>query len=284
MFYLFRELKLRPVLTGVLSLVPNLYDWWDSHRPMGNTSSAPYSRRIWRIHLENYRNVHNGKMPEAVAEFGPGATLGACIAALCDGVNEATGLDVCPYASDNTENSRILEELLSQEEASRDTGFLQKAVSSVGSKQETVLKYVAPWNDLSILPESSLDLIFSHSVMEHVDDPAEAYKACFHWLKPGGIISHKIDHSSHGVTKSWNGHYGIPKVLWKIIVGKRPYLLNRMTPLQHQTAIESAGFRILSIKSVKASESDNNYSQTLVRKNADCWIKTSTFICKKAES
>ncbi len=101
------------------------------------------------------------------------------------------------------------------------------------------------------------------------------------WLKPGGIISHKIDHSSHAITKSWNGHYAIPDPVWSLIVGGRPYLLNRMTPKQHREAIENVGFEILFKKFEMARETDTNSPCRSVKDREECQIKTSTFVCQK---
>jgi hypothetical protein len=53
----------------------------------------------------------NGERPLAVAELGPGATLATCIAALCDRVDKAIGLDVCPYAGGDRINQKMLDEL-----------------------------------------------------------------------------------------------------------------------------------------------------------------------------
>jgi SAM-dependent methyltransferase len=282
MMCLLRELKIRPMVTGVLSNIPGLFSWWDSRRPMGNTSSAAYARGVWRFHLENYQKFANGRLPSSIAEFGPGATLGSCIAALCDGVDRAIALDVCPYASSDSENLRILEELVPDSNRAAEHAVLREAVMHVGSgERETLLKYVAPWTDLNVLQENCVDLIFSHSVMEHVTKPVEAYKACFRWLKPGGIMSHKIDHSSHAITRSWNGHYAMPAVLWSLIVGGRPYLLNRMLPKQHRDAIESAGFRILFEDYEVAKETDRNSSCPSIKSRKEYQIKTSTFVCQK---
>jgi hypothetical protein len=44
---------------------------------------------------------------------------------------------------------------------------------------------------------SSLDLVFSQAVLEHVDDPEETYKTMVAWLKPSGYASHVIDFSAH---------------------------------------------------------------------------------------
>jgi hypothetical protein len=279
---LLREARIRPIATGILSNIPGLFSWWDRRRPMGNTSSATYARGVWRFHLENYKKFVDDRTPRVVAEFGPGATLGTCIAALCDGVDNAIALDVCPYASDASINLGVLEELIPDSNRVLDHSLLAEAVMRVGSKQsETLLKYVAPWTDLNILPRNFVELIFSHSVMEHMTKPLEAYRACFHWLKPGGIMSHKIDHSSHAITKSWNGHYAIPNKLWSVIVGGRPYLLNRMTPSQHRFAIERAGFQVLLEKLEFANENDNSSLCPSLKSRRDCHIKTSTFVCRK---
>ena len=277
-----RELKIRPIVTGILSNIPGLFSWWDSRRPMGNTSSASYARSVWRFHLENYKSHKDGCTPPVIAEFGPGATLGSCIAALCDGVGKAIALDVCPYASKDSKNLKMLDELIPDSNRMMEYALLREAVIRVGSDdRKTLLQYVAPWTDLNVLPEDSVDLIFSHSVMEHVSHPIEAYKAFSRWLKPGGIMSHKIDHSSHAITKSWNGHYAMSGVLWSMIVGGRPYLLNRMTPIQHRDAIQSVGFKILLEKFEMAKETDSNSSCQSIRNRKEYQIKTSAFVCQK---
>lgn len=279
---LFRELRLRPIVTGVLSSIPGVFSWWDKRRPMGNTASSTYARGVWRFHLAHYFSFVHESMPSVVAEFGPGATLGSCIAALCDGVGKAVALDACPYASNDFLNLRMLDELVPDSRRAHEYAALQDAVTVVStSRHDSLLEYVAPCVDLHVLPENSVDFIFSHSVMEHVVNPTETYEAFFRWLKPGGIISHKIDHSSHAITKSWNGHYAIPDWLWRIIVGGRPYLLNRMTSQQHRDAITDTGFDVLLEKFEFANETDKNSPCPFVRNAPEYRIKTSTFVCQK---
>lgn len=277
-----RELRLRPIVAGVLSSIPGVFSWWDRRRPMGNTASSTYARGVWRFHLAHYFSFAHERMPSVVAEFGPGATLGSCIAALCDGVGRAIALDACPYASNDSLNLRMLNELIPDSRRAHEYAALQDAVTAVGTRRhDSLLEYVAPCADLHVMPENSVDFIFSHSVMEHVVKPAEAYEAFFRWLRPGGIISHKIDHSSHAITKSWNGHYAIPDRLWSIIVGGRPYLLNRMTPKQHRDAITDTGFDVLLEKLEFAKETDMNSRCPFVRDAKEYQIKTSTFVCQK---
>lgn len=58
-------------------------------------------------------------------------------------------------------------------------------------------------------------------------------------------MSHRIDHSSHGLTRRWSGHYSLPPFIWRMIYRRRPYLLNRLRPQVHLDMIRAARFEIL---------------------------------------
>ena len=65
----------------------------------------------------------------------------------------------------------------------------------MGSPNSGVIKteYKAPWSDPSVLSvpiENSLDRAISHSVLEHVVDLKETYRALYRWMKPGAWMSH----------------------------------------------------------------------------------------------
>jgi SAM-dependent methyltransferase len=47
------------------------------------------------------------------------------------------------------------------------------------------------------LPES-VDFLFSHDVLEHVEDLDGFFRACLKILKPGGMMIHKFDLTGHG--------------------------------------------------------------------------------------
>lgn len=277
----FREIRLRSLVGGLLSYIPGLYYWWDNRRPTGNTASSKYARSIWEFHRDNFERYSKGRRPLRVAELGPGATLATCIAALCDGVDTAVGLDVCPYAGGN-QNQKMLDELWPKSGDRLRYEEIRDAIHRLGRPQEKfILAYFAPWTDSGVLPEASVDMVFSHSVLEHVDSPGGAYAACFKWLRPGGIMSHKIDHSSHGFTHSWNGHYALPNWIWSLFRGGRPYLLNRMTPSHHRDLILAQGFEILSETLVESTNFDKSTRCALSISDSDARVKTSTFICKK---
>lgn len=107
------------------------------------------------------------------------------------------------------------------------------------------IKYIAPWNDRSLLDRESIDMIFSQAVMEHLTDVPAAYSAMAEMIKPGGFMSHVIDYKSHGNTYKWNGHWTVSGRCWRIVHGGRTYLLNRLPHSAHLAQIERSGFQIV---------------------------------------
>ena len=104
------------------------------------------------------------------------------------------------------------------------------------------ISYIAPWFDAEIFKRQSVDLIFSQAVMEHVEDLDETYMAMKEWLKPDGVISHQIDFKSHGYTNEWNGHWACSDLTWKLLMGRKSYILNRAPHSKHLECLHKNGF------------------------------------------
>ena len=139
---------------------------------------------------------------------------------------------------------------LSQSLAPDRLELVRRAVASAGSPdvaagESISISYVVPWSDARALRPSSVDLILSQAVLEHVDDLEGVYRAMAAWLRPGGWISHAIDFRSHGVSPYGNGHWAYPSVLWKVCRGRRPFLLNRQPHSSHLKLIGQSGFRMV---------------------------------------
>ena len=107
------------------------------------------------------------------------------------------------------------------------------------------MRYVVPWSDPAVVMAGSVDLIISHSVLEHVDDLDATYGALSEWLKPGGFIWHQIDYSAHGMARHWNGFRQCPEWLWTTLRGRRPYLINREPHSGHMAKVRSHGFQVV---------------------------------------
>jgi SAM-dependent methyltransferase len=218
-------------------------------------------------------------VPRVLAELGPGDSLGIGLAALLSGVERYYALDVVKY-SDTEKNLPIFDELvrLFRRRAGRPSvgwpdydrylddklfpghiltasllgdSLAPERVERIRSSlidadpNDSMIAYMAPWSDERVVERGTVDAVISHAVLEHVTDPDAAYRALSQWLRPDGMMSHQIDLTSHGITREWNGHWSIPEPLWRVTLGKRPYLLNRMPCSVHVGLLEKHGFEIV---------------------------------------
>lgn len=267
---------------GLGSFVPGLYRLLA--RGTGGSDSSRYCYAVWLRHLVTaHSHGLASAPPAAVAELGPGDSLGVGLAALICGSDRYVGLDAVQHAS-TPRNLSVFDELvdlfrrrstvptesefqelepplataefpahvLTDEHlraalAPARLATLRRELATLrpGRTQGPHIRYVAPWHDLSLLPAASVDMVLSQAVLEHVGDPALVHRAARHWLRPGGFVSHQIDFRSHGLAAAWNGHWAYGDLEWRLILGRRPYLLNREPHSAHGRLLREAGFDIV---------------------------------------
>lgn len=261
-----------------------LFRRYKKKNPDGGTLSARYCYSVWLRHLvlANKYGLVNG-VPNTVAELGPGNSLGTGLAALVSGAQRYYAFDVVNH-SKQKRNINILDELVilfkerekipSNEEFPAiktelndyefpsdilDDDFLESMLnkerisrirreidcSESKSTDSPVISYIVPWNATDKVAENKIDMIFSMSVLEHIDDIQLTYQKCFSWLKKGGFMSHEIDFKCHGHSVEWNGHWGYSDLIWRIIRGRRPYLINRAPCSYHVSLLKENGFEIV---------------------------------------
>lgn len=271
------RLKAKAILSGLATRIPG-YNW---ARATGGTGSARYCYSVWMRHLVSAHSVGGlpAGVPKAVAELGPGDSIGIGIAALLAGAERYFALDIVRYS--NRERAlRILDELVglfaARERIPDETEFpslkppiddyrfpagllgeerlrvslaeprvaaIRSAIEAGGDSQ--LIQYHVPWNDASVVQPRSVDHIYSQAVLEHIDDLEGAYLAMRRWLAPTGVMTHQIDYRCHGKADDWNGHWTYSDFTWKIVVGRRSYLLNRVPHSRQLALLRQAGFSIL---------------------------------------
>jgi len=271
------DLKLRALLSGLSTCVP----WYDRKGSTGGTDSARYCYSVWLRHLVlAARNGALRSIPGVVAELGPGDSIGIGLAALLSGAEKYYALDLVQY-SDLKRNLKIFDDLVSMfthempipddsefpllypkldryefPRALIDANLRRRSLSperveAIRSSiahcglEGSIVSYKAPWDAPDVIDDGSVDLIFSQAVLEHVDDLPGVYAAMRSWLKPAGIMTHQIDFKCHGKANVWNGHWTYSDLAWKVMVGRRSYLLNRQPHSVHVELMERSGFRIL---------------------------------------
>ena len=246
----------------------------------GGTDSARYCYAVWLRHVIKLAEAGIDTRFTDVAELGPGDSLGIGLCAVLTGTDRYFAFDAKAHAHKET-NLQTLDRLVDffarQDEIPGDDEFpeiwppisslafpqaiLSKARMSdamrsdrlkaigraiePGEAGEVEIRYAAPWADSSILRSDVMDLVFSQAVLEHVEDITATYDALFRWLKPGGVMSHQIDFKSHGLTRDWYGHWTLPSWVWRLVRGRRSYLINRLPASAHISAMQRAGFEVV---------------------------------------
>ncbi len=268
-------MELLPILKGAATYIPLLY-----RAERGSTGGSVDARYCYSVWLRHLKLMHEGGLRTqfaTVAELGPGDSLGIGLAALLCGADRLYALDVVRYA-DLGRNTAVLNGLvdLFRQRAAipddsefpelrprlADYSFPHEALTDAqieaaiaparvaaigralkGEHSPIVVSYKVPWTELAAGEEGSIDLVLSQAVLEHVEDLEWTYRALGRWVAPGGVMSHVIDHRSHKLTRDWDGHLAYSPTVWRIVKGRRPYLLNREAPQRHLLLLEQAGFR-----------------------------------------
>jgi hypothetical protein len=247
----------------------------------GGTNSARYCYSVWFRHLHWLNQNGITKIPEKVIEFGPGDSLGIGLCALLSGTKEYRALDAVKHV-DIVKNRALFEEIIKLFEMKASIpdnrefphihpkldsydfpakifrediiksnlsesriNQIRKELHNIENADNTFIRYIAPWNTIADIPPNSIDLIYSQSVMEYVDDPDKVYSLMYLWLKPWGVISHEIDFKNCGTAITWNGHWGYSDWMWKLVKGRAEFLMNRFPHSYHIREIKKCGFEIL---------------------------------------
>jgi hypothetical protein len=272
-------MALKPILRGLATYLPLIKRF--TNRGSGGTDSARYCYSVWLRHLVSLHNAGLGSDWPVVAELGPGDSLGTGIAALLSGSEKYCAFDAKPFIQNQT-NLEMFDRLLGLFQARApipgdhefpgviprllDYTFpagvltqsrLEQALNSdrlLAIRDELAnlanhrpgrhVGYFAPWDDSASVHAESVHLAFSQAVMEHVVDIDATYSALAKWLKPGGCMSHSIDFRSHHTAAEWNGHLSYSDLVWKIIVGRRAFLINREPHSRHLRSLRDNGFEV----------------------------------------
>ncbi|MFT3867308.1 MAG: hypothetical protein QM715_02310 [Nibricoccus sp.] len=278
-------MNLKQFAYGVSTFIPGMSSF--HAKGTGGTNSARYCYAVWMRHLVlAHQNRLTAGVPKIVGELGPGDSIGIGLAALLSGAEKYFGMDVVEHASlqhhapildemielfarradipDGSEFPNLKPELTNYafpdaiiseariRELMRPSRLelIRDALSDC-SRPGSVVRYAAPWFNAKIIDPASVDMIYSQAVLEHVDDLTGTYAAMYSWLRRGGFISHQIDFKCHQLTTEWNGHWGLSDLTWKLMRGRRAYLLNREPFSTHEKLLTEVGFQLLATQKVE---------------------------------
>ena len=270
------------MVKGMLTWVPGVQRAFFDPSAAGGTGSAAYCYGVWMKHLVLLWNEGMREMPRTVLELGPGASIGTGVATLLSGAERYVAIDAVAHMRPEA-NVAVLHELVRRFRtraprpsagyppfdhllderlfpgAILDDARLARALApdrlaridhavraAALGHPDPMIEYHT-WSTLRPVGDGEVDLLFSHVVMNQVDDLEGVYARCGRWVRPGGWMSHQIDCTSLGTADEWNGHRAYSELAWKIIAGRRPYFVNREPLATHLALIEANGFDVVKV-------------------------------------
>jgi len=276
-YFLLKSEYYRTVVRLIRKIDPNFKQ---SYIGSNGTVSSRYCYSVFMRHIVHLFRNGMTAIPNRVAEFGPGSSLGTGLCAILAGAKEYYAFDLVESA-DNIHNLKILDDLaalfkkkapipndkefpevkpllddysfpshifnddiLGKNLSDERVDSIKKALSNgCAAEDDIIIKYIVPWEEYSgTYPE--VDFVFSQAVLEHIDNLERFYSIMNKILTVGGFVSHDIDFRSHGETYEWNGHWAISEKKWKKIRGARPFVINREPLSTHIRLFEENGFQI----------------------------------------
>ncbi len=197
-----------------------------------------------------------------VLELGPGQTPHVAAAFSLCGARSVVGLDVVANLDSETSGvtSRFAELANALDGGSCDSfrAAMRASAASVRalSREAHHLPIVFGEFDGERLPltSESVDLLVSHSVLEHVreDHVAGLLDEAFRVLRPGGAMLHWIDLRDHfritglglGVNGDWLEALQFTTPEYEAMFCNRPVYINRLRSTQWRSLMERAGFEV----------------------------------------
>jgi hypothetical protein len=267
---------------GILTWIPGVRQAFFNRDAAHGTESASYCYGVWLKHLTLLWASGMGTVPRTVLELGPGASVGTGVAALLSGAERYIGIDAVAHARPQTNDAvfRDLLELFLTKAPRPQAGFppidhyldarlfpsmildgarletalyskrldtIERSVKDVANpKADGCLRYQT-WDSGERVEEGSVDLLFSHVVLNHVDDLDAMYATCAAAVRSGGWMSHQVDFTCLNTAAEWNGHLAYGELSWKVIAGNRPYFVSREPLATHLDLLDAHGFDVVQL-------------------------------------
>ena len=269
------------LLFGIFTFIPGIYYLRKMNTGSGGTFSSNYCYAVWFRHLSKiYLKTRKFKF-RVVAEIGPGDSFGLGILALILGAKKYYAYDSVKFINTDR-NLKIFYELVQMLKSKKripdenifprvnptlnkynfplniyskrylknclNKRRLLKIKNSIirPESKNSLIVYKNSWKDFNNLKiQNTVDLIISQATLEHIDDLNDVYKKMRSWIKSDGIMSHSIDFKSHGYTANWDGHWELSSFYWKLLRGRRPYLINRAPYSYHIDILKKNNFSLI---------------------------------------
>ena len=279
------NLKIGQLLYGIATFIPGVDTVFG--RGAGDTASPRYCYSVWLRHLVTAAANGLKVPPRVVAELGPGDSLGIGLSALLSGAERYHAFDVVAHAQVKR-NLAILDELIALFKARADipgpdefpqvhpllsSYAFPRTCSTTNTWPPTLAdERLARIRDSVRNQNSAGSMIdyrtrwFDEQAIErgidrHADlaGRAGAHRRSARHLpgdapldQAGRLHVARRRFSRHSTARFWNGHWKYSDRVWKLIRGRRSYLLNREPYSAHLRLLAENGFAAVGGQQTKA--------------------------------
>jgi SAM-dependent methyltransferase len=228
-----------------LSRIPVSYKFWRriGMFQLGPMEQPSYAYSVFRRHFDRAKFTRQ-KNGFAVLELGPGDCLSSAIIAHALGASACYLVDTGAYAEADLTPYRAMTAFLQEH------GLNPLKMEGVRSLDELLRRCHALYGTLGLvslraIPDESLDLIWSQSVLEHIKEE-EFQDVVREWrrlIRPDGVCSHHIDLKDHLGGALNNLRFS--KDLWESeFMASSGFYTNRIRYTEMLTIFEQSGFDV----------------------------------------
>lgn len=235
---------LKIVVKMVLSRAPVGYSLWRRLGAFkhGHMHSAHYAINVIETHINRMGGVDK-ILGATCLELGPGDSLASALIARAYGAEKVYMVDAGSFIDRKMAVYHHLAELL------RAAGLKCPDIADCQNVDQMLVKLNASYltqglSSLKSIETSSIDLIWSQAVLEHVrlSEVDQTFLELRRIIRPSGCMSHRIDYKDH-LDASLN-NLRFSEKLWETeFMAKSGFYTNRIRQSEMLNIIERSGFK-----------------------------------------
>jgi len=210
-------------------------------RPFVEKIYNPYYRQNFKEYIEKQYNLFRKSIDKykslkgaSLLELGPGGSIGFGLLAIKDGVSSYYAIDDGNHLNEKKLQT-IYEELIGN-----------KTQLVIAKRKVKVTKLN---RDFSYrLPDSTIDIVYSCAVLEHIKDLDGAIKEMSRVLKTGGIMYHHVDLKDHIFSNKSLFFLAIPQKIFNFFFYHTGEWVNRVRLLEYKRLFAKNNLKILKLE------------------------------------
>jgi SAM-dependent methyltransferase len=158
-----------------------------------------YAAQVGQSYIRSLPESHKNLCGKIVLELGPGINFGSTLILACKGAKVIVAdRFLAPWEKYyHPQLYSLLKDWIQKNMPEADVTPLERILSQGKYCEEIILCYSSPLEDLSVIPETSVDIVFSNAVLEHLYDPLAAFRNLARISKPFALGIHQVDFRYH---------------------------------------------------------------------------------------